>query len=289
MWAKNRSLVNIKPPAEDFVNLKGVENMIAAIGSMPPAAVDMKRHVSYEITSAKEEGVRFGVRGPLISGIRRQVEAHYPQARISCEGECPLTLREGEIALTTVLTTSGNDMLPIRTFDDEDVTTSGSDPMLSIIGAMSDLEQDERVVVRALTNEMPHNWSERYRQQAMIGSGSANEQQRADENTAQRAATAAAPPGQTASAPSKDMSLGALLALVPLAIMGMWVTTSDLNMTNITASNWVMVAIKLAIDIALTIAVRAGIKYFQKTSQNTTTRNWWQPECQDLPTTLKSR
>ena len=180
LMAETTTLINIKPPVEDFVNLKGIENMMEGIGTQDV--------ISYEM-EASNEGVRFGVRGAQHGTIRRQIEAHYPQARLSIPDIDPLDKREGEIANTTVLSIEGDQMLPIRTFDPEDITSAGADPMLAIIGAMSDLERGERVVVRAIAREMPHNWSARYQQQAMAGAGSANEIQRSSENMASRATT----------------------------------------------------------------------------------------------------
>ena len=242
LMAETTTLINIKPPVEDFVNLKGIENMMEGIGTQDV--------ISYEM-EASNEGVRFGVRGAQHGTIRRQIEAHYPQARLSIPDIDPLDKREGEIANTTVLSIEGDQMLPIRTFDPEDITSAGADPMLAIIGAMSDLEQGERVVVRAIAREMPHNWSARYQQQAMAGAGSANEIQRSSENMASRATTSESSSSSSSSGSGDTMGLALVMAGAILGIFAIWGLTTDVDMRDFGASNWFGVIWKMAIGVII--------------------------------------
>ena len=60
----------------------------------------------------------------------------------------PLRLAEGERAWSTILRLQGPEYLPLRTFDDDDLREPGSDPLISVIGALSGLEPGERVAAR---------------------------------------------------------------------------------------------------------------------------------------------
>ena len=253
--AECTALINIKPPAEDFVNLKGIENMMEGIGTQ-----DI---ISYEI-DASSDGVRFGIRGAQVGTIRRQIEAHYPQARLSIPEVDPLDKREGEVASTTVLTVEGDQMLPIRTFEDEDITSAGADPMLAVIGAISDMGTSERVVVRAIAREMPHNWSAGYQQQAMGGAGSTNEIQRTTENMASRATTSPqGTGGGGSSGGSGAFGISFVLAGAMLGIMAIWALTSDINMNDVGASNWTMVWVKMIGGLFIAIPAMIGfLKFF---------------------------
>ena len=80
--------------------------------------------------------------------VRQQLGVHYPQARVNevpAEDD-PLRLRGGDQAWSIDLRLRGPEYLPLRTFRDDDLLDQGSDPLISVIGSLSDLEEGERVV-----------------------------------------------------------------------------------------------------------------------------------------------
>ena len=58
------------------------------------------------------------------------------------------------------LRASGPEYAPLRTFRDDDLLDPGSDPLIAIIGALSSLNDGERVVARLLLRSMGPEWSQ---------------------------------------------------------------------------------------------------------------------------------
>ena len=94
--------------------------------------------------------------------VRGQLSAHYPQARIQKvdEEDDPLRLGEGERAWSMTLRADGPEYVPLRTFRDDDLLDPGSDPLIALMGALSALEDDERVVARLLLRSLGPDWSQ---------------------------------------------------------------------------------------------------------------------------------
>ena len=67
----------------------------------------------------------------------------YPQAKVnvvSAEDD-PLRLTEGEQTWSMDLRLRGPEYLPLRSFRDDDLLDPGSDPLISVIGSLSDLQE----------------------------------------------------------------------------------------------------------------------------------------------------
>ena len=60
----------------------------------------------------------------------------------------------------------GPEYLPMRTFRDDDLLDRGSDPLISVIGPLSDLEEGERVVTRLRLLSLGPEWSRGYQEKA---------------------------------------------------------------------------------------------------------------------------
>ena len=56
----------------------------------------------------------------------------------------------------------GPEYLPLRTFRDDDLLDQGSDPLISVIGSLSDLEEGERVVSRIKLASLGPDWSSQH-------------------------------------------------------------------------------------------------------------------------------
>ena len=88
--------------------------------------------------------------------VRQQISSHYPQARIQqvTPEEDPLLLGEGEFAWSLNLSPEGPEYAPLRVFRDDDLLDPGSDPIIALLGALSDLKEGERVVARLLLRSL---------------------------------------------------------------------------------------------------------------------------------------
>ena len=94
--------------------------------------------------------------------VRGQLSAHYPQARIRKvqPEEDPLRLDEGEQAWSMTLRADGPEYVPLRTFRDDDLLDPGSDPLIALMGALSSLNEGERVVARLMLRSLGPDWSQ---------------------------------------------------------------------------------------------------------------------------------
>ena len=60
----------------------------------------------------------------------------------------------------------GPEYLPLRTFKDDDLLDQGSDPLISVIGSLSDLEPGERLVARLRLQSLGPEWSRSHQEKA---------------------------------------------------------------------------------------------------------------------------
>ena len=100
--------------------------------------------------------------------VRSQLSAHYPQARIRKvdEEDDPLRVDEGEEAWSMTLRADGPEYVPLRTFRDDDLLDPGSDPLIALMGALSELHEGERVVARLLLRSLGPDWSQAHMEKA---------------------------------------------------------------------------------------------------------------------------
>ena len=100
--------------------------------------------------------------------VRGQLSAHYPQARIQKVDpeDDPLRLGEGERAWSMTLRADGPEYVPLRTFRDDDLLDPGSDPLIALMGALSALEDGERVVARLMLRSLGPDWSQPHLEKA---------------------------------------------------------------------------------------------------------------------------
>ena len=65
--------------------------------------------------------------------------------------EDPLRLDEGEQAWSMTLRADGPEYAPLRVFRDDDLLDPGSDPLIALLGALSNLRHRERVTAPPLS------------------------------------------------------------------------------------------------------------------------------------------
>ncbi len=152
-------LLSITPPRKGERTMLGVENMLQSIAVPEPFSLEL---------AGNAEGVRLLVRCIDSQMVRGQVGVHYPQARVSAiEGEDdPLLLGEDEEAWMATLKVNGPEYVPLRVFRDDDLLDEGSDPMLALVGALSAVRPQDRVVARLVLRSMGPGWSEAYQVEA---------------------------------------------------------------------------------------------------------------------------
>ena len=152
---KEPVLLAVTPPRTGERTLLGVENMLAAIAVPEPFSLEM---------AGDADGVTLMARCLDHQAVSAQLSAHYPQARIHrvAHEDDPMRLNEGEQAWRMTLRSTGPDYAPLRIFRDDDLLDPGSDPLIALMGALSDLRDGERVVARLLLRSLGPDWSRQH-------------------------------------------------------------------------------------------------------------------------------
>ena len=146
-------LLAVTPPRTGERTLLGVENMLGSIAVPEPFSLEL---------AGDADGVTLMARCLDDQVVRGQIAARYPQAQIQqipAEDD-PLRLGEDEQAWGMTLRADGPEYVPLRTFRDDDLLDPGSDPLIALMGALSNLNQGERVVARLLLRSLGPDWSE---------------------------------------------------------------------------------------------------------------------------------
>ena len=154
-------LLTITPPRTGERTLLGIENLLQSFA--------VEEAFSLEI-SGTADGASFLVRTRSPGVFQQQLSIHYPQARIEAvpNGEDPMRPGEGEQAFTKVLTLARQEFLPLRTFRDDDMLDAGSDPLLAVLGALSNLGSDQRLAARLVLRSLGPSWSEQYQRKSLV-------------------------------------------------------------------------------------------------------------------------
>ena len=150
---KDPVLLAVTPPRAGERTLLGVENLLQSIAVPEPFSLEL---------AGDMDGVTLMARCIDDQVVRGQLSAHYPQARIRKvdPGDDPLRLEEGEQAWSITLRADGPEYVPLRVFRDDDLLDPGSDPLIALMGALSELEDEERVVARLMLRSLGPDWSQ---------------------------------------------------------------------------------------------------------------------------------
>ena len=146
-------LLAVTPPRSGERTLLAVENLLGSIAVPEPFSLEL---------AGDGDGVTLMARCLDQQVVRGQIAAHYPQARIHelPPEDDPLRLAKGEQAWSVTLRSGGPEYVPLRVFRDDDLLDPGSDPFLSLLGALSALGKDERIVARLLLRSLGPDWAE---------------------------------------------------------------------------------------------------------------------------------
>ena len=156
---KDPVLLAVTPPRTGERTLLGVENLLQSIAIPEPFSLEL---------AGDMDGVTLMTRCLDDQVVRGQMAAHYPQARIRNvdPGDDPLRLGEGEQAWAVTLRADGPEYVPLRTFRDDDLLDPGSDPLIALMGALSALNEGERVVARLMLRSLGPDWSQAHMDKA---------------------------------------------------------------------------------------------------------------------------
>ena len=159
------ALLAVTPPRTGERTVLGVENLLQSIAAPEPFSLEL---------AGDADGVTLMARCLDKEVVHDQIAAHYPQAPIHevTPEEDPLRLAEGEQAWSMTLASDGPAYVPLRTFRDDDLLDPGSDPLIALLGALSDLKEGERVVARLLLRSLGPDWSRAHLERALKRPGS---------------------------------------------------------------------------------------------------------------------
>ena len=152
-------LLAVTPPRTGERTLLGVENLLGSIAVPEPFSLEL---------AGDMDGVTLLARCLDDQVVRGQVAARYPQAQIHeipAEDD-PLRLNEDEQAWAMTLRADGPEYVPLRTFRDDDLLDPGSDPLIALMGALSNLNEGERVVAQLMLRSLGPDWSESHLEKA---------------------------------------------------------------------------------------------------------------------------
>ena len=157
-------LLAVTPPRTGERTLLGVENLLQSIAAPEPFSLEL---------AGDADGVTLMARCLDDQIVRQQISSHYPQARVRevIPEEDPLRLGEGEQAWSVDLAPEGPEYAPLRVFRDTDLLDPGSDPIIAPLGALSNLNEGERVVARLLLRSLGPDWSAPHMGEAVRGPG----------------------------------------------------------------------------------------------------------------------
>ncbi len=152
-------LLAVTPPRTGERTMLGVENLLQSIAVPEPFSLEL---------AGSADGVTLMARCLQGQVVRGQIAAHYPQARIERvqPEEDPLRVEEGERAWGMTLRADGPEYVPIRVFRDDDLLDPGSDPVIALLGALSNLREEERVVAQLKLNSLGADWSQAHQEKA---------------------------------------------------------------------------------------------------------------------------
>ena len=150
---KKPVLLTLTPPRAGERTLLGVENMLGSIAVPEPFSLKL---------AGDMDGVTLMARCLDDEVVRGQLSAHYPQARIRKldPDDDPLCMGEGEQAWSMTLRADGPEYVPLRTLRDDDLLDPGSDPLIALMGALSNINKGERVVARLMLRSLGPDWSQ---------------------------------------------------------------------------------------------------------------------------------
>jgi hypothetical protein len=153
----------VPPRANSSRDLAALETVMQGL------ALDARHPVALEIARI-ESGRLFLLRATSradLEHLAAQIQARYPQATIQSPAYDPLTLTSGEIVTAVELRPGAASYLPLRTFRERELPTEGTDPLLGLLAAMSQVPTNMRIVTQLALLPLSPTWSQAQRRKAV--------------------------------------------------------------------------------------------------------------------------
>jgi hypothetical protein len=144
-------------------------DMAALETVMQGLAVDTRQPVALEIART-ESGRQFLLRATsrtALEHLAAQIQARYPQATIQSPVCDPLLLKPGETFTAVELRPGAASYLPLRSFRERELPTEGTDPLLGLLAAMSQVPNNVRIVTQMALLPLSPTWSQAERRKAV--------------------------------------------------------------------------------------------------------------------------
>jgi len=156
-------VVQIIPPAEIEREAGAMENLLQSFSLSEPFTLEL---------CGEPKQQRFLLRAGSTSALRtlcQQILAQYPQAQLRriASANDPLLLRPGESAMVGDLGLRAATWLPIKTFWNEEMTQTGTDPVVSLLAAMEPTSRGERIICQVALVSAPDTWGQSYKRKAI--------------------------------------------------------------------------------------------------------------------------
>ena len=146
-------LLAVTPPRTGERTLLGVENLLQSVAVPEPFSLEL---------AGDMDGVTLMARCLDDQVVRGQLSAHYPQARIQQVGpdDDPCARARGSRRGLSPCGPTAPSTCPLRTFRDDDLLDPGSDPLIALMGALSNINKGERVVAQLMLRSLGPDWSQ---------------------------------------------------------------------------------------------------------------------------------
>ncbi len=154
--------INILRSVDGDVDTQGsslaAENLFASLHGLLREDSSLQEHFSFEIVANKENGLRFFVAVPeaLVKYVEGQIYAQYPDSQIKLVEDYAqhLDFENASFEVAT-LTLAKEHYFPIKSYKDLEV-----DPLSSITSVMSQVSNDEQMMVQYLVKPIGDTWQD---------------------------------------------------------------------------------------------------------------------------------
>lgn len=147
-------VIEVIPPRENTIDALAVEAMLQSLGTDVPISLEIAGDANRRHFLVRADG-------ETISYLQSQLQAVYDQAVFrELAPEQDPARNDGGITLTAQLTLRRPAYLPLRSYREGDFKTA--DPVRGLLGAFSDLGEEERALSQLVLLPAPPNWARRY-------------------------------------------------------------------------------------------------------------------------------
>ncbi len=201
---QQRLVLQVIPPRSasnrDIAALETVMQGLT-LGVRHPVALEIARTV---------RGRQFLLRATspaALEHLAAQIQARYPQARVQPFTDDPLILGPEETVTAVELQPGAPSYLPLRSWRERELPVAGTDPLLGLLAAISQVSANMRVVAQLALVPLSPTWSQAYRRRAV-------EHPLEPERQRQRRTTTAS--GSSAPSTAGIIAMGILVAVLLL-------------------------------------------------------------------------